>query len=297
MRVMILGISGMLGHKLWQVFKSRFETWGTTLGSFAELELFGDLFGRERVLSYIDVGNADSLVHMIATVRPDVVVNAVGIIKQMPSAKDYITSLSINSLFPHQLARLCRLANVRLIHISTDCVFSGRKGMYTEDDVADAEDLYGRTKYLGEVTEPGSLTIRTSIIGRELVTSNSLVEWFLSNRGGTVRGFRQAIYTGFPTIVLAGIIADVIERFPNLYGLYQVASDPISKHDLLCLMRDAYGIDVRIEPDDSVRIDRSLDSTRFRQAVEYAPPSWHKLVDTMARDPLPYQNWRDRGMG
>lgn len=292
MRVLVLGVSGMLGHKLWQVFKPRFETWGTTLGSFAELEPFGDLFERERVLTYVDILNSDSLVHAVAAIRPDVVVNAVGIIKQLPSAKDAITSLSINALFPHRLANLCQASGARLIHISTDCVFSGRKGMYSEDDVSDAEDLYGRTKYLGEVSEPGSLTVRTSIIGRELVTSNSLVEWFLGNRGSTVRGFRQAIYSGFPTIVLADIIAHVIEQFPNLYGLYQVSSDPISKHDLLCLMRDAYGIDVKIEPDDNLKIDRSLDSTRFRQAVEYAPPGWPELAGAMATDPLPYQNWR-----
>jgi dTDP-4-dehydrorhamnose reductase len=272
--------------------KPRFETWGTMLGSFAELQLFGDLFERERVLTYVDILNSDSLVHAVATTRPDVVVNAVGIIKQLPSAKDYITSLSINSLFPHRLARLCQASGARLVHISTDCVFSGRKGMYTEDDVADAEDLYGRTKYLGEVSEPGSLTIRTSIIGRELTTSNSLVEWFLSNKGGSVRGFRQAIYSGFPTIVLADIIANVIERFPDLYGLYQVSSDPISKHDLLCLMRDAYGVDIQIEPDDSLKIDRSLDSTRFRQAVDYTPPGWPELANTLVSDPLPYQNWR-----
>jgi len=291
-RVLVLGISGMLGHKLWQVFKPRFETWGTTLGSFAELEPFGDLFERERVLTYVDITNFDSLIHTMATVRPDVVVNAVGIIKQLPSAKDSITSLTINALFPHRLARLCQVSNVRLVHISTDCVFSGRKGMYTEADISDAEDLYGRTKYLGEVTEPGSLTVRTSIIGRELLTSNSLVEWFLSNQGGNVRGYRQAIYSGFPTIVLAGIIANVIEKFPDLYGLYQVSSDPINKYELLCLMRDAYGLNIEIEPDDSIRIDRSLNSTRFRQAVEYAPPAWPELVKTMVTDPLPYQNWR-----
>jgi dTDP-4-dehydrorhamnose reductase len=292
MRVLVIGVSGMLGHKLWQIFNPRFETWGTVLGDFSELEPFGDLFRRDRILPYVDVVNPDSLVHIVGTVRPDVIVNAVGIIKQLPSAKDHITSLSINALFPHRLAKLCQAANARLIHISTDCVFSGRKGMYTEDDISDAEDLYGRTKYLGEVAEPGSLTIRTSIIGRELATSNSLVEWFLGSRGSTVRGYRQAVYTGFPTIVLAGIITQVIEQFPTLYGLYQVSSDPISKHDLLCLMRDAYGLDVKIEPDDNVKIDRSLDSTRFRRVTEYVPPSWPELVAAMVHDPLPYQDWR-----
>ncbi len=282
----------MLGHKLWQVFKPRFETWGTTRGDFAEFEVFGDLFDRDHMVSHVNVMNFDNVIRAVAVVQPEVLVNAVGIIKQLPSSKDYITSLTINALFPHRLAQLCRAADVRLIHISTDCVFSGQAGMYTESDISDAEDLYGRTKFLGEVTGSGSLTIRTSIIGRELITNNSLVEWFLSNNGGKVRGFRQAIYSGFPTIVLANIIANAIENFPELTGLYQISADPINKYDLLCLLRDAYKQQIEVEPTDDVKIDRSLDSTRFREAVNYLPPSWPELVNIMVEDPLPYKNWR-----
>ncbi|HEY0544535.1 MAG TPA: SDR family oxidoreductase [Pyrinomonadaceae bacterium] len=291
MRVLILGGGGMLGHKLGQVYRKRVETWVTLRSSFRDYERFG-LFDRKRVIEGVDVFDFDTVTHAFAVARPEVVINAVGVIKQLPTAKDPIVALTINSLFPHKLAELCRASNARLITLSTDCVFNGRRGMYTESDVADAEDLYGRTKFLGEATGENCLTLRTSIIGRELESSHSLVEWFLSNRGGKVKGFTNAIYSGFPTIVMAEIIADLIERQPNLSGLYHVSSEPINKFDLLKLMRDAYRVEIEIEADAEFRIDRSLDSKRFREATGFAPLSWPLMIKRMADDPTPYDEWR-----
>lgn len=291
MRVLILGGGGMLGHKLGQVYRERFETWVTLRGSFRDYERF-DLFDRERVIESVDVFDFETVRHAFAVARPDVVINAVGVIKQLPTAKDPIVALTINSLFPHKLAELGRESNARLITLSTDCVFNGRRGMYTEADVADAEDLYGRTKFLGEATGENCLTLRTSIIGRELASSHSLVEWFLSNRGGKVKGFTNAIYSGFPTLVMAEIIADLIERQPNLSGLYHVSSEPINKFDLLKLLRDAYRVEIEIEADAEFRIDRSLDSKRFREATGFAPLSWPVMIKRMADDPTPYDEWR-----
>jgi dTDP-4-dehydrorhamnose reductase len=179
-----------------------------------------------------------------------------------------------------------------MIHMSTDCVFSGRKGMYAEDDPSDAEDLYGRSKFLGEVGGPGCLTMRTSIIGRELMTSNGLVEWFLGNRGGKARGFRRAIFTGYPTRVLAEIMADVLENHAGLEGVYQVSSQPINKYDLLCRVNEAFDLGIEIEPDDDFACDRSLDSSRFRAATGFRPPSWEEMIRDMAEDPTPYEEWR-----
>lgn len=291
MRVLILGGAGMLGHKLWQAYRNRFDTWATVRGSFREYARY-NLFNNQRLLEGVDVFDFDTVVKALASVRPDVVINCIGIVKQVPAAKDPIISLTVNSLFPHKLANLCQAAGARLIHISTDCVFSGRKGMYTEDDVADAEDLYGRSKFLGEVGGPGCLTLRTSIIGRELQSTNGLVEWFLSNQGGRVRGYTRAIYSGFTTLALAEIIANIIEHYPELSGIYHVSSEPINKHDLLCLLRDAFRMQVVIEPYPEVCIDRSLDSSRFRAATNFTPPPWPDMIRAMVEDPTPYDEWR-----
>jgi dTDP-4-dehydrorhamnose reductase len=291
MRVLILGAAGMLGHKLWQVYRERFETWGTVRSSYAAYAKY-DLFEPERLLSGVDALNLDTVVAALAEVQPDVVVNCIGIIKQLPTAKDPIISLSVNSLFPHRLASLCQVAGARLIHISTDCVFSGRRGMYDEEDVTDAEDLYGRTKLLGEVNSAGCLTLRTSIIGRELGTCSGLVEWFLSNQGGMVRGFSRAIYSGFTTLALARVIAGVLEHHPTLSGLYHVSSEPIDKYHLLRLLRDAYDLPIDIEPYPEVQIDRSLDSSRFRALTGFQPPAWPDMLRQMAEDATPYYKWR-----
>ncbi len=291
MRVLILGGGGMLGHKLSQLYSQKFETWVTVRTGFRDYERFR-LFDEKRTLGGVDAFDFATVERAFELAQPDVVINAVGVIKQLQTAKDPITALTINSLLPHRLAALCRASGARLITLSTDCIFNGRRGMYTEDDISDAEDLYGRTKYLGEATGDSCLTLRTSIIGRELGTAHSLVEWFLQNRGGKIKGFTQAIYTGFPTIIMAEIIADVMLRHPNLSGLHHVSSEPIDKYELLCLIRDAYGIEIQIEPDADFKIDRSLDSARFREATGFRPLAWPEMIRAMAADPTPYDEWR-----
>lgn len=281
----------MLGHKLWQVLRERFDTWVTVRSGYSAYAHYG-LFDPERVIAGVDVFDFDTVIRAVATVQPDVVINAVGVIKQLPTAKDPIVSLTINSLLPHRLAVLCQATRVRLIHISTDCVFSGRKGMYNENDMSDAEDLYGRSKFLGEINGPGCLTLRTSIIGRELGTSSGLVEWFLSKRNERVQGYSRAIYSGFPTLILARIIVEVLEQYPHLTGLYHVSSDPINKYQLLCLLRDAYRVPIEIEPFPDVDIDRSLDSSRFRTVTKFIPLPWPEMIRAMTEDPAPYHEWR-----
>ena len=293
MRILVIGGTGMLGHKLWQAYRERFETWVTVRSGFHEYESYG-LFDSKHMVGGVDVFDFGTVERAFAVVRPDAVINCIGIIKQLPSAQDPIISLTVNSLFPHRLAALCQAVGARLIHISTDCVFSGHKGMYRETDIPDAEDLYGRTKLLGEVSGPGVLTLRTSIIGRELKTANGLVEWFLSHREGPVRGFTQAIYSGITTQSFAKIIADVLLSYPLLTGLYQVSSDPISKYNLLCLLRDMFGRQIEIEPCPDPQINRSLDSSRFRGATGFVPLPWAEMVETMASDSTPYDEWRNQ---
>lgn len=291
-RVLVIGAAGMLGHKLYQRYKERFEVWATVRSAFANYAKY-DLFDRKSMVCDIDVCDLGKVAQVVTTVQPDVIINCVGIIKQLPTAKDPIAALKINSLFPHELANICKAANCRLIHISTDCVFSGKKGSYTEDDSSDATDLYGRSKLLGEIHQAGCLTLRTSIIGRELYTTSGLVEWFLSNKGGKVKGFKKAIYTGFTTPALSDIIANLIENYPDLSGLYHVSSEPIDKYSLLCLFRDAFGVKIEIGPEYEVQIDRSLDSSRFRSKTGFRPPKWEEMVRKMAEDPTPYDIWRN----
>jgi dTDP-4-dehydrorhamnose reductase len=290
-RVLVLGGAGMLGHKLCQLYRQRFEIWTTVRTGYREYARY-NLFDPQRVIGGVEATNFDSVVRAIADVKPHAVINCIGIIKQLQSAKDPIISLTINSLFPHRLANLCRAGGVRMIHISTDCVFSGRKGGYSEADVSDAEDLYGRTKYLGEVDIPDCLTLRTSIIGRELSSASGLIEWFISNRGGKVRGYQGAVYTGFTTLALADIIAEVLENHPRLSGLYQVSSQPITKFDLLTLVNETYSLNIQIEPDRNFACDRSLDSSHFRRTTGFNPRSWAEMIAELYRDPTPYDLWR-----
>ena len=291
MRILVLGGSGMLGHKLVQRWRDKFEVWTTLRGRFADFERFG-IFDPVRTIDSLSVLDTEAVEAAIARVKPDVIFNAVGIVKQIPTAKNTVATLLINSVLPHQLAECAAAYNARLIQISTDCVFEGTKGNYTEDDRPDATDLYGKSKNLGEVIAPNCLTLRTSIIGREIMTSHGLVEWAISNRGQKVRGFAKAIFSGFPTMVLADIISDVITDHPALSGLYHVSSEPINKFDLLHLLKPAFDLDIEIERFEDFQIDRSLDSTRFRQVTGFRPATWERMIEQMAGEDTPYDTWR-----
>ena len=228
----------------------------------------------------VDVENIDSLTRLFARVRPNVVINCIGLVKQLIEADDPLVAIPINAILPHKLANLCDVAGARFVHISTDCVFSGDRGMYTEADICDAKDLYGRSKYLGEVDYPHAITLRTSIIGHELAGTQSLLGWFLSQKG-SVPGFRRAIFSGLPTVELARVIRDHVIPHPELHGLYHVSANPINKFDLLSLMALAYEKTIDILPDDKLVIDRSLDSSRFREITGYKPKHWSDLVRCM----------------
>lgn len=291
MRVLILGGSGMLGHKLWQTIKERFETHVTFRRPVAAYANLG-IFNPEHSLGGVSALDFDSVARALDTVQAQVVVNCIGVVKQDAGAKDPVVSIAVNSLFPQRLSQLCRASGTRLIHISTDCVFSGRKGNYSEADEPDALDLYGRTKLLGEVEDENSLTIRTSMVGRELAGAHGLIEWFLGQRGGQVRGFQRAVFSGFTTGALSGIIAGIISEHSELHGLWHVAADPISKFELLTLVKQAYGLDIKIEPDEAFVCDRSLNGNRFRATTGFAPPSWSEMIEQIRQDTTPYEELR-----
>ena len=291
MKIIILGATGMLGHKLMQVLADKFLITGTVRGRTLDLSdhpVFSDMI----IIGNIRADDLKSVYKAIDTTEPDVVINCIGIVKQLPAAQDPLQSISINALFPHQLAKICQQKNVRMIHMSTDCVFSGHKGNYTETDPSDAEDLYGKTKFLGEVDYPGCLTLRTSIIGRELDTTHGLIEWFLSQEGKTVSGYKKAIFSGLTTIALSEIIAKIIINHPQLSGIRQVASEPISKYDLLDLVNKIYDVKIRIVPDETIINNRSLNPEKFKKETNIKIPSWEYMIEEMYRDPTPYATFR-----
>ena len=280
MRVLVLGASGMLGNAMVRVLSANRElAVAATVRRASSLRHFDPELA-ERMIVGIDVENVDSLLRLFAATHPDVVVNCVGLVKQLAEVDDPLVTVPLNTLLPHRLARLCAARNARLVHISTDCVFSGKKGLYEESDTPDAYDLYGRSKLLGEVDYPHAVTLRTSIIGRELEGCRSLVGWFLA-QPGPVKGFRRAVFSGLPTVELATIVRDRVLSRPQLTGLYHVAAAPINKCDLLQLIAQAYGKSTVIDPSDELVIDRSLDGSRFNAATGYAPPPWPELIRRM----------------
>ena len=279
-RVLVLGVSGMLGNAVLRLFAQSegYSVVGSARSAGVLRLLPPELC--KHVIYGVDVENTDSLTRLFARARPDVVINCVGLVKQKVEAEDPLAAIPINALLPHRLARLCDVAGARLIHISTDCVFAGTRGMYSEQDLPDAQDLYGRSKYLGEVDYPHAVTLRTSIIGHELRSAHGLVGWFLAQQG-PVRGFTRAIFSGLPTVELARVMRDFVVPNTDLRGLYHVSAEPINKFELLRLVAKAYGKSIAITPDDKLVIDRSLDSSRFREITGYQPAAWPELVRRM----------------
>lgn len=280
LKILVLGANGMLGNAVFQFFSAdpKYKAYGSIRPQVVQSCLPDHIL--QNIISGVDVENIDSLLRLFSLVRPVVVVNCVGIIKQAPTVNDPFLAISINSLLPHRLAKICTSVGARLIQIGTDCVFSGDKGLYREEDLADAGDLYGRSKLLGEADYPNTITLRTSIIGHELSGARSLINWFLAQEG-CVKGYRRAIFSGLPTWVVAQIIHDFVIPRPDLHGLYHLSAAPISKYDLLKQVGEIYRKDIEIIPDDQVVINRSLDSKRFRDATGYFPKSWPELIRIM----------------
>ena len=293
MKVLIFGGGGMLGHKLVQRLSDRFEVDFTLHRDFERVEKFG-ILKRENAIERLDVQNVESIRSALEWSGPAVVINAVGVIKRVAGCNDVERALSVNSIFPHRLAKLSNEFGARFITISTDCVFAGTRGMYSESDPPDALDLYGQSKHWGETSEGNCLTIRTSIIGRELNLGHGLVEWFFSQRGKRANGYSKAIFSGFPTVVFGDIIVDIIERYRELKGIFHVSSNPISKFDLLDKINHKFDLGVQLTEDRDFAIDRSLDSSKFRESTGFQPPSWDDMIERMRTDTTPYETWNDR---
>ena len=284
-RILVLGASGMLGSTLFRVFNRdpQFETFGSIRDTRALRHFAPEC--HHALIPNVHLDGELGLLTAFSTAKPDVVINCIGIIKQLPNANDHLESLAINATLPHRLAKYCDAIGARLVHFSTDCVFSGKKGLYTEDDFPDANDLYGRTKFLGEVRYENCITLRTSIIGHELDRSKSLVDWFLS-QAGEVKGFKKAIFSGLPTIEMARVVKDYVIPNNSINGLYHLSVDPINKYDLLNLVASTYEKNIVIKQDEMLVIDRSLNSDKFRMVTGFQPRPWPDLIKDMHEEYL-----------
>ena len=282
MRLLILGGSGMLGHQLWRGLHAQHDTWVTLRRPVADFAVH-NLFDEAKAIQLDDITDDTALERALGQAKPEAVINCVGLIKQRDEASDEALTLRVNAEFPHRLAKRCGEAGARLIHFSTDCIFAGTKGNYTESDPSDAADLYGQSKHQGEVADAHSVTLRTSVIGHELGTNLALLDWFLSQRGQAISGFTKAIYSGFTTLEMARIVDRILTQHPALSGVWHVASEPISKFDLLQLCREKLGWEGVIEPNDEFVCDRSLNADRFNQATGYTPPSWEAMISELAQ--------------
>ena len=280
MKVLVLGSSGLIGSTTLRVLSERsdWQVYGSIRSD--SIRPFLPMISSDKLISNLDVDNFSSIIQTVSDIRPDVVINCIGATRHKKEGNSPLNAIALNAMLPHHLAQVCALAGSRFIHISTDCVFSGKDGSYAESAFTDADDVYGRSKVLGEVTYGGALTLRTSTIGHELQSNYGLLNWFLSQKS-SCKGFNKAIFSGLPTVVFAQVIRDIVLENTQLAGLYHVAGKPINKYDLLKMIAKVYKKEIDIEADDSLIINRSLDAGKFNQATGYNPPTWENLIETM----------------
>ena len=284
MKILILGVSGLIGHNILKEFNGKFEVFGTlhkSKNKYGNLNLFSG----SNIIENIDVKDFEILVDILSYVNPDLVINCVGITKRKINKAKPLEAIHVNSVFPHQLAEWAKLNDKRVIHFSSDCVFDGKIGNYNEKSLTSAEDLYGRTKALGEIIYPHTLTIRSSFIGQELFDKTELLDWFLSQDGKQIKGFTNTFYSGVSTLYMARLINEIIQYHPKLNGLYQLAPQiPISKYDLLCLANKAFQLNVDIIPDDTQKHYPTLDATKLRDAIKLKVPTWEQMMIELANN-------------
>lgn len=292
MRILILGGGGTLGHKLWQTFSREFPEAFVSIRKNREFYRKTGLFTGHNVLDGLDLRDFSRLNQVLDDLKPSVIINCAGVTLRSKEALDKNSAISVNALLPHRLAEWCSKNGARLIHFSTVCVFDGRTGGYVEDSAPDSRDLYGVTKALGDVSAPFALTLRSSFIGREIFAGAELLEWFLGQKGKKIKGYTKAIFTGLTTNHLALLVKDLVVNHPALNGLFHVSSETVSKYELLNLMKEAYKLDVEIEPDDSFECKRDLNGDRFAKAAGFVCPPWRQLMAEMAVDDTPYSDWR-----
>ena len=289
-KVLILGAGGMLGHMAVRVLGENFEVFGTTRGNESSVPMLRKFLSKDSWITGVNVLNDQEVERVLDLIKPDAVINCVGLVKQKMDNSSYIESIEINALLPHKLYLLCQKYGSKLIQISTDCVFTCDLGMKSQGDDPNATDLYGRTKFLGEVDYGTALTLRTSIVGRQISGQESFFEWVLSQRGKTANGYANALYTGLTTHALSRVISEVLVNHFSLSGLWQVASEPISKYELMKKLNSEMTLDIDIREDTDFQCDRRLDGSMFTKKTNISIPTWDEMIGQFSSDQVNYQS-------
>ncbi len=293
MKLLILGADSMQGHKMFQMLGDVYpETYGTISGKASAEPLNRvPFFQTDKVIPEVSPMDFQCLERIIKKIRPDWVINCLRVATHGSEVAPPILSITVNSLLPHRLAELSAAQGAKLMHFSSDCVFAGTQGFYTEENIPDATHAYGQTRLLGDVKDDNTLVLRSSVIGRELTGHHSLLDWFLLQKGKSIKGFTRAIYSGLSSIETARVVQMILEKTPSLTGLYHVASDPINKYELLRLAQDAFHVDVAIHKEEGFFMDRSLNAEKFKAATGYSAPSWSAMMKELAEDNEQYNVW------
>ena len=286
MKIVILGASGMIGHQLWRRLNAKYPdcVWGTVRKAKEHYEQF-KFFNMKRLIGNIEASDFEKVKEVLNTVKPDIVLNCIGLTLRKKEMENVFLCLEVNGMLPHRIDSWAKENNSKLIHFSTDCVFDGKIGSYSEFSAPSARDLYGQTKYLGEVKHSEScLTIRVPVIGREIEGKTELIEWFLSQKNSKAKGFASVYYSGITTIRLAYEIITIIEKYPKLSGIIQISTNKISKYNLLLLLDKYFDTNVELEVDNTIKSDKSLNADKYKQLTDFKAPSWEAMIKELAED-------------
>lgn len=288
MRVCILGSGGMLGHMLVRVLSETHDVYGTSKQVWSATSGLAKFLSKEKWIAGVDAKDITTVSDFFREHQFDVVINCIGVVKQRGHRTSEDEMIEVNAQFPHKLSSICDASGARLIHISTDCVFSGNKGNYLVTDNPDPIDIYGSSKLAGEIVDDHNLTIRTSHVGRELTNFTSLFEWILNNRGKSVVGYSNAIYSGLTTFSLSVVINSLLTTGSSINGLVHVASSPINKFQLITELNNRLGLGLDIKTDESVVLNRSLRPSDQITQLGIEIPSWDQMLDNFCADQATY---------
>jgi len=279
MRILILGIDGMIGHKIAQSLSQDYEVIGSTRKDVNHQKI-----GLNNCLLYKKDFIIDDQNVFFNKISPDVIINCIGITTRRGISRNMSNTDFINSRFPHKISEWVSIKNRRLIHFSTDCVFSGKKGDYLDDDKPDANDIYGMSKAKGEIDNNSSLTLRCSMIGREIYNHTELFEWLYSMKNKDIEGYANVIYSGVTTFWMGDVIKKILKNNISLSGIYNISSEPISKYHLLLKLSDAFKLNVNVSANLNIKSNKVLNSKKFAEITGIIPPNWDDLIPYFKND-------------
>jgi dTDP-4-dehydrorhamnose reductase len=282
-KILILGVDGMIGHKIYQSLSTT-ESNLVLTSRKAKTNLPFDF--DKAILLNLDIYK-DDLNIFLDNQMPTIIINCIGVTTRRLDKLGTNQVEYINSTFPKLLAEWTKKTNNKLIHFSTDCVFNGKKGYYSEDSLPDATDIYGSTKAAGEIKDQkNTLTIRTSMIGREIFNFTELLEWIFSNNLKAIKGYKNAIYSGVTTLWMGELIKKIIFDKINLSGIYNISSSSISKYDLITKIKSYFNLNIEILENTEYNTNKTLNSEKFQSKTGIKTPSWDEMLSALIKDCL-----------